>query len=422
MILLYRILTNIIYPLLLILVYVRKFSNKEHQFRFKEKIFISNFNVIREDDKKLIWFHAASIGEFKSIVPIIKELNKNNNFNFLLTTVTLSSSTLAEEEFKNFKNIHHRFLPFDVNFLIKKFIIAWKPDKVFLVDSEIWPNLIFNVNKNKIPLCLINARLTAKSYSRWIRFPGAAKKIFNKFDLCLASNNETKDYLEKLNAKNIHFSGNIKLINRIEKKSISNINENFLLKKRFWLGASTHEGEDIFCLKVHKKIKKEYEDIVTIIAPRHINKARKISDLSNSLGLKTQLLNNDEIISDNKEIIIINSFGVLQNYFKYAKSVFIGKSMLAKLKSVGGQNPIDAAKLGCKIYHGPYVYNFEEIYDIFKKIFITQKIETIEELGNNLIKDLKNPKKEETKVSDHIKNLEQKIFEQTMKNINNFIK
>ena len=96
--------------------------------------------------------------------------------------------------------------------------------------------------------------------------------------------------------------------------------------------------------------------------------------------------------------------------------------MLAKLKSVGGQNPIDAAKLGCKIYHGPYVYNFEEIYDIFKKIFITQKIETIEELGNNLIKDLKNPKKEETKVSDHIKNLEQKIFEQTMKNINNFIK
>ena len=418
----YRILINLIYPFLILFIYIRKFFEKEDSIRYKEKIFSSSFNINRKKNTKLIWFHAASIGEFKSIVPIIKKLNNDDGLEFLITTTTLSSSNLAGKEFKNFYNVHHRFFPLDVHFLIEKFLSAWKPSKIFLVDSEIWPNLILIAKKKGIPLAIINARLTSKTFNRWMKFPKTAKKIFGAFNLCLVSNNETRSYLNKLEAKNVYFNGNLKLINEIDEEKIKDLNEEFLLKKRFWFAASTHQGEDLFCLKVHKKIKEKYEDIITIIAPRHIHKTKDINALSNNLNLKTQILNQNEMILDNKEIIIINSFGVLQNYFKYAKSVFIGKSILKELKNEGGQNPIDAAKLRCKIYHGPYVYNFVEIYEILKKNNIAQKIENYEELSNNLVRDLENPIKEKSEISNHIKILGQETFKDTMKNIINFIK
>ena len=421
MILIYRGLTNLFYPILIIFIFYRKIFNKEHKTRYKEKIFPSHFNIIRKKNTRLIWFHAASIGEFQSILPIIKELNKNKNLEFLITTVTLSSSNLAEKEIRKFDNIHHRFFPLDVNFLISKFLLLWKPNAIFLVDSEIWPNLIFKAKKNKIPLALINARITSKTFKKWIKFIGTAKKIFGLFDLCLTSNLETKNYLIKLNAKKIYFNGNIKLINQGTDNKIDNINEKFLLKKRFWLAASTHKGEDVFCLKTHLQIKIKYKNIVTIIAPRHIERARDIEIMCKNYNLSVQVLNNDEIIKDDKEIIIINSFGVLQNYFKYAKSVFIGKSTIEKFKNVGGQNPIEAAKLGCKIYHGPYVYNFKDIYEILKVNNISKKINNYSELSNNLIIDLETFHKENNKISDLINNLGQKTFTDTMKNINNFL-
>ena len=335
MILIYRILTNIIYPFLFILIYFRKILKKEDVVRYKEKILISYFNVSRNENSKLILFHAASIGEFKSIIPIIEALNKkNNNLEFLITTVTLSSSNLAKEELKKFNNVHHRFMPLDVDFLINKFLYLWKPSAIFLVDSEIWPNLISRANKNKIPLALINGRITAKTFKRWMIFPQIAKNIFSLFDLCLASNLETKDFLEKLNVKSIYFNGNIKLINKIDRYSIKNPNEKILLKNRFWLAASTHEGEDVFCLKTHLKLKEKYKNIITIIAPRHIVRVKNIKLLCETYKLNVQILNKNDLIAEDKEIILINSFGLLHNYFKLAKSVFIGKSTIKKLKHV----------------------------------------------------------------------------------------
>ncbi len=419
MILLYRVLTILIYPFLIIFTYYRKTIKKEDPTRFKEKILSSHFKVKRNESSKLIWFHAASIGEFKSIVPIIENLLRDNkDFEILVTTTTLSSGNLASIEFKKFDKVYHRYFPFDVVFLVKNFLKLWKPNFIFLVDSEIWPNLILVAKQNKIPLTLINARLTSKTFQKWMKFPETAKKIFNAFDLCLSSNQETKNYLEKLEARNINFYGNIKLVNKIDEHNIQNSNGKFLQKKRFWVAASTHKGEDLFCMRVHQKIKEKYDDIITIIIPRHINNARDISRISKGLNLKTQLLERNQMILENKEIIIVNSFGVLQDYFKYAKSVFIGKSVLKKFKAEGGQNPIDAANLNCKIYHGPYVYNFEEIYHMLKQINITKKIATYEELSENLVKDLTDPLKAKTNTSDYLKNLGQKILKDTMKSMN----
>jgi 3-deoxy-D-manno-octulosonic-acid transferase len=252
-------------------------------------------------------------------------------------------------------------------------------------------------------------------------FPRTAQKIFSSFSLCLTSNLETKNYLLKFNKENIYFNGNIKLINKIDAGGIKNLNEKFLLKNRFWLAASTHKGEEVFCLQTHIQLKNKYNDIVTIIAPRHIERVKSIKMACDDLNLNVQIINKNEPILDNKEIIIINSFGILSNYFKYAKSVFIGKSTIKRLENVGGQNPIDAAKLGCKIYHGPYVYNFKEVYEILKKIQISEKIENTKELSDNLIKDLEDHRKDNKKISVLINNLGQKTLADTMNKINNFL-
>jgi len=422
MIFLYRVCTFLLYPLLLIVVYYRKIIQKEDSIRFKEKIFPSCFNVVRKNSTKLIWFHAASIGEFKSIVPIINKLiSSHKNIEILITTTTLSSGILANNEILKFQNVYHRFFPFDVSFLINNFLNSWKPNYILLVDSEIWPNLILSIKKRGIPLALINARLTSKSFNKWMKFPKTAKKIFSSFDLCLTSNVETKHYLQKLSLQNVYCFGNIKLISEIDVNKIKNLNEKFLQSRRFWVAASTHRGEDLFCLKTHMKIKEVYKDLVTIIIPRHINKTNEILELANRLKLSTQLLNKNDIISKNKEVVIVNAFGILPDYFNYAKSVFIGKSVIKKLKNDSGQNPIDAAKLGCKIYHGPYVYNFEEIYEILNKNNIATKIETYDELSAYLIKDLENPLKINSKSSEIIKNLGKQTLEDTMRHINNFI-
>tara|TARA_B100001063_G_scaffold175830_1_gene164795 strand:- start:3966 stop:5237 length:1272 start_codon:yes stop_codon:yes gene_type:complete len=423
MILAYRILTTILYPLLILLIYFRKIIKKEDPLRFKEKIFPSCFNVKRKENGKLIWFHSASIGEFKSILPVVNQLtSKNKKIKFLITTTTLSSANLAKTELAKFSNVEHRFLPLDVQFLVEKFLRLWKPNKIFLVDSEIWPNLIFKASQFKIPIAIINARLTAKTFKRWKLFPGSAKKIFKKFDLCLCSNLETKKYLKELNAKNIHFKGNIKLIDQINEKKLKNNNRNFLLKKRFWFAASTHKGEDIFCLKTHLQLKKNYNDIITIIAPRHIERAKSIKSLSERFNLNTQILDKNKKIYQNKEVIIINHFGVLKNYFKYAKSVFIGKSTIKKLRNDSGQDPIEAAKLGCRVYHGPYTYNFKDIYKILKKNGISKQVKNYEELSSHLLLDLRNSSKSKNSNINLIKDLGKKTLIDTMKLLNNFIK
>ena len=302
MVFLYKILTNILYPFFIIYIYFRKFVKKEHPQRFKEKIFSSNFNCIRKENFRLLWFHAASIGELNSIIPIIHNLNSNNNFQFLVTTSTLSSSELAIKEFSNFQNIYHRFFPLDVDFLMSKFVQIWKPDTVFLVDSEIWPNLILQLKRKNISLALINARLTKKTFERWNIFVNSAKNIFGSFNLCLTANDETRNYLEKFNCKNVKYYGNIKLSNKINYNNIKNLNEKLLTKTKFWFAASTHRGEDILCLKTHINLKKKFNKIITIIAPRHISRVKEIEDLCDEYKLNVQIVNNQEVIKDNKEI------------------------------------------------------------------------------------------------------------------------
>ena len=419
MILSYRVFTFILYPFLFFFILLRVLLKKEDPKRFKEKILPNYFNV-KKTNNDLLWFHAASVGELNSIVPIINRLNKNNNFEFLLTTTTLSSGNLAEEKFKKFNNVNHRYMPYDINYLTNKFLSLWKPKKIFLVDSEIWPNLILNAYKKSIPLALINARLTKKSFRRWTVFPKTSENIFSKFSLCLCANKETKNYLEILKAKNIKYEGNIKFLSEIDENS-KNTNNEILSKKKFWVAASIHKDEDLFCLKTHIELKKSFNNVITILAPRHIDRAQRLKAISESMILKAQILNKDDLIFKESEIIIVNFFGGLQNFYKEATSVFMGKSTIKKLINDSGQNPIDPAKLNCKVYHGPYVSNFQEIYDILKTNGISKQIDSFEELSKNLVIDFKESIYNDQNKSNLIKSLEEKILYKTMSSVESFV-
>ena len=422
MIFLYRLITSLLYPLFIILIFFRKKFKKEHPTRFKEKIFSSHFQVKRNKISKLLWFHASSIGELKSILPIIEQLNKKNkNLEFLLTTVTVSSENIAKDFVDNFKNVQHRFFPIDVSFLINKFLDSWRPDYIFLVDSEIWPNLILSTKKRGIPLALINARITKKTFNRWMLFPNFTKTIFGKFNLCLSSNQESDSYLQQLGAKNIYYTGNLKLLKNDSTKNYNHLNKDLLRKNKIWFALSTHNGEERMCLQVHLNLKNKFKNIITIIAPRHVDRVKKIKNLCDKYNLSTQIIEKEDQILENKEIIIINHYGDLDKYLTHALSVFIGKSTLKELEKVGGQSPIEAVNLGCKIYHGPYVYNFKEIYETLKKNNISKEINSDKELSEYLKIDLEEKVKDKDKFKNLMNSLRVETLNKVMKNLEEFI-
>ena len=417
----YRLISLILYPLLIFIIYLRKIFNKEDKVRYKEKLFYSSFLNNLDNKKKLIWFHAASIGEVQSIIPIINQLDKKtNNLNFLITTITLSSGKFIKEKFKSNNNITHRYLPLDINFLVKKFISTWKPYAVFFVDSEIWPNLILNLKKKGIPISIINGRLTEKSFKRWKILTKLAHKIFDKFDLILTSNMISKNYFKELGGKNIYHFGNIKFSNKINFMDVRNNNESILSSKNVWCAASTHDNEEEFCIKAHIQLKEKISNILTIIIPRHIERSEQIKKICLSNKLKVQVISKGEAILIDTEIAIINSFGVLPEYLKYARSAFVGKSLLKKLKNDSGQNPILAAQMGCKIYHGPYVSNFIDIYKFLMDKNLSQEIFTAHDLSNNLINDFK-IKKNLNQSKELFEKIGETILKKTFNEIDKFL-
>jgi len=416
----YRFFTTLIFPLLIVIIFIRKLIKKEDARSYKEKISINKLEI---DVKNLVWIHGASIGEIKSIIPIVKYLiKKDNKQKILITSVTLSSAEIINKEFKNFENVIHNYFPVDVPFLVNNFLNKWKPKLVIFIDSEIWPNFLCEIKKRKINLILLNARITKKTYARWKNLGRFSKEIFSLFDICLAGSEDTYHNLLELKAKNVKFIGNLKYIsNEDNTESLSQNIISQLNQYKVWCAASTHNGEEEMCIETHLEIKKKYKNTLTIIIPRHIERTNSIFKLCNDRGLKAQILTSDKNLNNNIEILLVNTFGDLQKYFKYCISVFVGKSMVKNLETVGGQNPIEAALKGCKIYHGPYVYNFQEVYKYLEENKISKTINNSKELSENIISDLQGVKN--TNI-DNIKKIEtygKNIFKNTIKELENFL-
>ena len=413
MIFFYRILANIILIISPLIILIRLLKKKEHPIRFKEKF---GFYTKKKIAGKLIWFHGASVGEILSVVPLIEKLEKNKKIKqILVTSNTISSSKILSNLSLN-KTIH-QFFPIDTNYHSQKFLNYWKPSVSIFIDSEIWPNMITNIKKRPISLILINARITTKSFKKWKILFSSAKFFFQSFDICFSSSLKSKNYLKLLGAKNIKYIGNLKFTESETNKDILNNDlRKFFLSKNIWCASSTHGYEEKICAEVHKKLKKKYKNLLTIIIPRHIHRTNKIVNDIKKLDLKIHIHNSKKKIDKITDIYLVNSFGQTKSFFKICKTVFLGGSLIKH----GGQNPLEAARFGCKIMHGPNIWNFSEIYDLLKKNNVSNKIKNSNQLAFTVDKLLSNNNQYKN-LELKIKKIGNKILNSTLNEINFYI-
>ena len=238
-----------------IIIIYRILRNKENKKRFIEKF--SLFSKKRVNGK-LIWFHGASVGEILSVIPVIKKYEKDKSVKQILITSSTLSSSKVIKKFK-FKKTIHQFYPLDHFFFTQRFVRYWKPNIAIFIDSEIWPCMFKTLDNYKIPLVLLNARITKKTFLRWMKIKKFSKSIFDKITIAYPQNLETKKFLKQLEVKKINLIGNLKFAetdNEIQDTINSNLKSQ-LKNRKIWIASSTHKNEEVFCAKTHMELKKK---------------------------------------------------------------------------------------------------------------------------------------------------------------------
>ena len=389
---------------------IRIFSGKEDPKRFLEKfcIYSKRFKI-----KKTIWLHGSSVGEILSVIPIINALEKNKNIKKIILSSSTTSSALIFSKYK-FKKTTHVYFPIDTNYLSNKFIKYWKPQVALFIDSEIWPNMFNNLNINKIPIILLNGRITGKSFRRWMKFPNFAKKNFGKISLAMPQNNETSKYLKKLGVKKIKISGNLKYFVH-QKKSLDKNTKKKFKNRLIFCAASTHNNEELFIGKMHKELRLKNKNLLTILIPRHANRSSAIANELKNIGLKIITRSSNEQISKSTDIYIVDTYGETSKFYELSNITFLGGSLVPH----GGQNPLEPARMGNYILHGPNIQNFTEIYNMLSKLNISSKINSIFNMKKIVNKKIKyeQPKKVGKKLI-HIGN---NILKKNLNEINKYL-
>ena len=405
----YQIIFTILIVFSPLVIIFRILKNKEHKRRFVEKFSLPTKRRIKGN---LLWFHGASVGEILSIIPLIKNYEKNDSIKqILITSSTLSSSKVLEKF--NFRKVVHQFYPIDQVYFINKFINYWRPNLAIFIESEIWPCMFKIINEKKIPLILLNARLTKKTFLKWFKLKNFSISVFKNITVAFPQNLETKTYLEKFQTNKIIRLGNLKFAED-EPKNFEQINlklRNQFKDKKIWVASSTHANEEVFCAKAHIELKKKIKNLITIIIPRHVHRSKNIISELENLNLKVVCHSSRLKSLKNIDIYIVDTFGETKKFHKVGSSVFLGGSIVKR----GGHNPLEAARFGAKILHGPNVDNFKDVYKLLKSLKVAKKIQTPKKLASS-IKFRKN------KVTgDKIKNIGENILKKTIKELNKII-
>ena len=403
---LYHITLSLIILISPILIILRIYKNKEDKIRFKEKFSIS---TKKRHKGKLIWFHGASVGEILSIIPLIKNYEKDKTINQILITSSTLSSSKVFRKFK-FKKTVHQFYPIDHFLFISRFLKHWKPNLAIFIDSEIWPNMFKKLEEKKIPLILLNARITKKTFLKWKILKNFSQEVFGKITIAYPQNQETKYFLKKLKVKKIKSIGNLKFAE--SDNDMMNKLEIRFKNKKIWIASSTHSNEEIFCAKTHIELKKKIKNLLTILIPRHVHRANEIKSELEALKLNSINHSSNKKNLKNVDVYIVDTFGETKKFHKIGCSVFIGGSIVNR----GGQNPLEAARFGAKILHGPNIHNFKDVYKSLANLKISKKITTSKELASKIIF------KRNKKLGDKIKKIGVKILKETINDLNTLIK
>ena len=317
---------------------------------------------IKRPSGKLIWLHAASVGESLSLLPLIEKIIADDpTINILITSTTKTSAEILEKI--SVPQIIHRMAPYDTFFVSKRFLKYWEPDLAVRVESEIWPRILLELKKNKIPNFLLNARFSKTSILRIEKQAAAASFLFSLFDRIHVQEKSTKETLTKVGVadQKIKVTGSLKDSREILPVDGDIIKQfqTVIGEQKIWLSACTHPGEDEIVLKAHKKI-----GGLLLIAPRHIERGKQIARLSRSMGFSTQLRSKSANIRAETAVYIADTMGEMGTWYSLSRAAFIGGSLVNK----GGHNPVEAVQLNTFILHGPHIYNSEEKYDKFQKV------------------------------------------------------
>ncbi len=386
----YNLLLIILTPIFFILFYLRKKNGKENIERFNEKL--GKYNI-KTTQKKPIWFHTVSVGELMSVIDLILLMAKEEKI--LITSSTKTSSIIAKEKLtdKN-PNIIHQFCPLDKRKYVKSFLEYFKPQKAIFIESELWPNLINETYKKNIPLILLNARISdKKSFFKKYIFRNLAPILFKKFSLILPESKQSLDRLKRLRVlKNkVIYLGNLKLSAKelpFNQDNFKKLN-NDLTDRKIFLGASTHKKEEDIIADIHKNLKKNFfSNLLTIIVPRHPQRAEEVIKILKEKNLEFALHSRKERIRKSTDIYLVDTIGELGLFYALSKISFIGGS----IANIGGHNPVEAIKLDNIVITGSNIHNFRNLYNDLIKEKSVIKVETTQELENNIKELLMNKK------------------------------
>jgi 3-deoxy-D-manno-octulosonic-acid transferase len=332
---------------------------------------------------RLVWLHAASVGETLSILPLIAALAEARpKASFLLTTGTVTSAQLAAQRLP--PRTRHQYAPLDVPRFVRSFLDHWRPDLAVLTESEIWPNLILESAARGVPLALVNARMTVRSYKRWRRSGGMARPLFSRFALVLAQNEALARRFKTLGAVGAVAAGNLKIdtpplpVDETELARLAAAMEG----RPILLAAGTHEGEDAIVADAHRRLRASLPDLVTIIAPRHPERGPAIAAMLLAEGINVARRGLGQLPGRDSEIYIADTLGELGTLYKLAGVAFIGGSLV----DVGGHNPIEAVRQGAVVLTGPHWQNFADTYEALIKQDAATVVASAEDLAGAAIR------------------------------------
>jgi 3-deoxy-D-manno-octulosonic-acid transferase len=352
---LYRLATRAATPFANQLLQHRLKRGKEHAVRLPER---RGMSEVPRPSGGLVWVHGASVGELLAALPLVEQINKYG-LPLLVTSGTVTSAAIARQRLP--AGVIHQFIPLDTPDFVARFLDHWQPQLALFVESDLWPNLITACGKREIPLVLINGRLSERSYARWKKLmPSLIGALLANFDLCLVRSPEDAKRYGELGARRVTTVGNLKLdvpplpVDAIKRGELAQA----FAGRPLFVAASTHPGEDEQVLQAHQKLRASCPELLTLIVPRHPERGGAIAQLTEAAGLTVCQRSTGRLPDTTTDIYICDTLGELGIIFSLAPVVFMGGSFIPH----GGQNPIEAIKLGAAVLHGPFVSNFAETY------------------------------------------------------------
>ncbi len=327
----------------------------------------------------LVWLHAASVGESISFLPLVETIGERwPRIGQLITTGTVSSARLMADRLPD--GAIHQFAPVDRPGWVGAFLDHWRPDLAIRIESELWPATIDAVDARSIPALLINGRMSPRSFRNWRRLPGLARCLLRTFALCLAQTEDDAARFRSLGARDVRCLGNLKFAAPDLPCDAEALD---LLAKRcagrpVWLGASTHEGEEVRLAAAHTAIRTRVPDALLVVVPRHPERGPEIASTLRDVGHMVALRSAKEV--PDTEIYVADGLGELGMFYRLAGVGFVGGSLVPH----GGQNLLEPARLDCAILHGPHMANFEEIAREMVEAGGSIQVETDEALGNTV--------------------------------------